>query len=213
MGGLGSGRPRRLYRRTTDELPRLDVNELRREGGLEWGEETPFRWLIGLRDEVRLQVRSTDHSLACCLTYARAGYEVETVAYTVPVSWTACNYGGQRPWLHCPAPSCGRRAVSLYLDGAYLVCRRCAGVRYESQTQSKHVRQVRKAQRIREALGGQPGLVHAFPPRPKGMHLVTYESRRREVKSAESAYLTAVQIELGQARSREAALRARYFGR
>ena len=63
---------------------------------------------------------------------------------SVGLSWSACNYGGERPWLLCPGRSegpseasegpseasersCGRRVSKLYLDGPWLICRHCLG--------------------------------------------------------------------------------------
>jgi hypothetical protein len=54
----------------------------------------------------------------------------------VPLSWTACNLGGQRPWFFCPGAGCGRRVVILYAPGCYFLCRPCYDLSYESQREN-----------------------------------------------------------------------------
>jgi len=39
--------------------------------------------------------------------------EWQSEDYPVEVEWTACNYGGSRPWFRCPARGCGRRVAIL----------------------------------------------------------------------------------------------------
>jgi hypothetical protein len=70
---------------------------------------------------------------------ARYGILIElvnqVVPQQVPVSWTSCNYGGARPWLHC---LCGRRVARLFKGFGGYFCRPCCGNPvYESQT--RHV--------------------------------------------------------------------------
>jgi hypothetical protein len=40
----------------------------------------------------------------------------------IRVSWTRCNLGGARPWIHCP---CGRRVARLFKGLATYNCRQC----------------------------------------------------------------------------------------
>jgi hypothetical protein len=43
-----------------------------------------------------------------------------------------------------------------------------------------------KTQAIRVKLGGEPGLIHDFPPKPKGMHWRTYYRLREKADDAEN---------------------------
>ena len=55
-------------------------------------------------------------------------------------------------------------------------------------------RLVRKAQKIRRRLGGEPGLIHPFPAKPKGMHWHTYQRLRAEAELAEDySWITAAE--------------------
>ena len=106
------------------------------------------------------------------------GVEWEDVRETVPLEWTPCNFGGERPWFVCPGVvngvRCGRRAAILYGPGKYFLCRHCYDLRYESQRENKVYRALHRAQNIRERLGGSRSMAEPFPERPKGMHHDTY---------------------------------------
>ncbi len=74
-----------------------------------------------------------------------------------------------------PIPTgCGRRVVVLYEPGRYFLCRCCYDLRYESQREDRTHRALRRAQKIRERLGGSANMTEPFPEKPKGMHRKTY---------------------------------------
>ncbi|MBC7324960.1 MAG: hypothetical protein H5T99_06565, partial [Moorella sp. (in: Bacteria)] len=50
-------------------------------------------------------------------TVTPGGGEPQDIRYRVPLAYTPCNYGGERPWFVCPGRGCGRRAAKLYLKG------------------------------------------------------------------------------------------------
>lgn len=109
MGGLGSGRRRgESTKLTTDQLPALDVRDLKRRG------------LI------------SPHAPGLIVTGDQfSGGEVR-----LPLVWTPCPFAGERPWFVCPGEGCGhRRAAILYLDAesGRLLCRKCLGLLYPSQ--------------------------------------------------------------------------------
>jgi hypothetical protein len=111
------------------------------------------------------------------LSYSQGlhGEEQEDVAYRVPIEWTACNFGGGRPWFVCPGRSCIRRAALLYLGGRYFLCRKCQDLSYASQREGGgSVPALHRCQRIRIQLGGSPNMREPFPGKPKGMHWKTY---------------------------------------
>jgi hypothetical protein len=102
------------------------------------------------------------------------GSEWEDIREPVELAWTACNFGGERPWFVCPGAGCGWRVGILYGPGRYFLCRHCYDVRYESQREDNMRRALRRAQKIRERLGGSANMMEPFPDRPKGMHHHTY---------------------------------------
>jgi hypothetical protein len=117
--------------------------------------------------------------------------EWEGVEQRVPITWTACHLGGQRPWFVCSVyrngQYCGRRAAVLYAGGKLFACRRCYGLAYASQQETPMYRGVGRAQKIRLKLGGSPNLLEPFPDRPKGMHRRTYARLRAQAKAAMAA--------------------------
>jgi hypothetical protein len=70
---------------------------------------------------------------------------------------------------------CGRTVVKLYADGAYFLCRHCYRLTYPCQRERTLDRTIRRADRIRMKLGGEPGMLNPFPSKPKGMHWATYD--------------------------------------
>jgi hypothetical protein len=111
-----------------------------------------------------------------------AAHGIETVEITTAI-------GATRRFFLCPA--CGRRCVWLYRPDPAQPdrCRQCCGLRYRSQTLPKHARYIDRANRIRVALGGQPG--YALPPKPTRMRQDTYLARLNQIAKLErSAYDT-----------------------
>jgi hypothetical protein len=103
------------------------------------------------------------------------GGEWEDMWEPVSLEWTACNFGGERPWFVCPGEGCGRRVALLYGPGRYFLCRCCYDLVYESQRENGMTRALRRAQTIRERLGGSANMTKPFPVKPNGMHWETYE--------------------------------------
>lgn len=99
------------------------------------------------------------------------------VKVIVDLSWSACHYGGERPWFLCPGrfdQPCQRRVSKLYLDGSWLVCRQCLGVGYQSDHPWEGSRNMHRVQKIIQSLGGSGSLGEPFPARPKHMQYCTY---------------------------------------
>lgn len=95
-------------------------------------------------------------------------------SYPVYLDTTPCHLGGERQWFFCPARGCGRRVAMLYGGGVY-ACRHCHRLAYPSQREAPHDRVIRKADRIRDKLGWEPGTANGHGMKPKGMHRRTFE--------------------------------------
>ena len=102
---------------------------------------------------------------------------------------TPCGFGGSRPWFLCPGvvngKRCGRRVAKLHAGGAYFLCRHCYQLGYASQCEREFDRLLRRANKLRTALGGEPGTGAMIARKPKGMHWTTYYARVAEVLQLE----------------------------
>src|SRR4051812_39674498 len=121
MGGFGSGRGERVSvvrRLTLAALGRLDVRRLQRAGALDGTEHwTIIRQGRGWRLPT---VICQDGTLVLAPWYGDRA--------VLALDWTACHYGGTRPWLRCPR--CARRVAVLYVRYAVFLCRHCARLPY-----------------------------------------------------------------------------------
>ena len=165
--------PRRL---TVEKLALdcLDIRELKRAGVFNHQRTVvafPFRWLA---------IRS--------LSVARYGIRLELQKQITPqhirVSWTACRYGGMRPWLHWPY--CHRRVAKLYKAIAGYCCRICIGnPPYASQTKSAAGRRHFALCKLRILLGGDAKPGSELPDRPRGMRRKKYRILRARIEGLE----------------------------
>ncbi len=78
------------------------------------------------------------------------GGEQHDVEERLDLAWVPCYLGGERPYLRCPGPGCGRRVLRLFLcpTGRFL-CRLCSRLSYESQHRSAMERAIARARKIR----------------------------------------------------------------
>jgi hypothetical protein len=195
MGGVGSGNWYRFDKKTTTgECQSVDVRYLHREGLLTPGRWFSLRWSRAGREtgSIRIAVGGNDKPQRALLLYRHRigpGDEWEDVQEHVSLDWTACKFGGERPWFICPAAGCGRRVAHLYGLGRYFLCRHCYDLVYESQRDNAMYRGLHKAQAIRERLGGSANMTKPFPEKPKGMHWKTYERLWWEHHEAEMEQL------------------------
>jgi len=181
MGGVGSGNWYRFDKKTTTgECHSVDVSYLHKEGLLRPGRWFSLRWSRADREtgSIRIAVEGSDRPKHLLLLYRHRispGDEWEDVHQPVSLDWSACNFGGERPWFVCPGAGCGRRVALLYGLGRYFLCRHCYDLVYESQRENGMTRALRRAQAIRRRLGGSANMMKPFPKKPKGMHWKTYD--------------------------------------
>jgi hypothetical protein len=192
VGGVGSGSWYRFNKKsTTNECQSIDVRYFHRNGLLKQGHSFSLRWSHAGRQTGSIGGVAYRGQVTLLYRHRRGlGGEWEDVKQTVPLTWTPCSFGGERPWFVCPGAGCGRRVAVLYGPGRYFLCRHCYDLRYESQREDKMHRALHRAQDIRRRLGGSANMTEPFPEKPKGMHWSTYERLFWEHHEAEMEQLT-----------------------
>lgn len=175
MGGMGSGR-RWHYgaNDTTNDYLALDLRRWQRDGFLTPGRSFGWQWSRDGEVVASIQVRVETGRVYLTYRHQSGGGEWKVESYPLWLEWTPCNLGGQRPWFRCPARGCGRRVAILY-GGGIFACRHCYRLAYSSQRETWDDRATRRADRIRNKLGWEPGILNGEGLKPKGMHWRTFE--------------------------------------
>lgn len=172
MGGYGSGR--RGYRSTTDttsDYRAIDVRRWHREGLLEPGQAFRWSWSRNGTVTASINVRTERGRVVLDYRHREHGGQWQDETLPIDLTWTPCNYGGERPWFRCPR--CGRRVALLY-GGGIFACRHCHRLAYQCQRESLDDRNTRGIERIRERLGWKPGFLSGSGWKPKGMQWRTF---------------------------------------
>lgn len=121
--------------------------------------------------------------------------EKREVSYLVPLEYTACNFGGERPWFGCPrgAGGCGDRAGKLYLPPGKdrFLCRECHDLGYQSsRTSGDDIKQAELRYRRAFAKADSedrrphPNNSPHSPEKPKGVHWETFDDHLADVRDA-----------------------------
>ncbi|CAA9890312.1 conserved hypothetical protein [Candidatus Methylobacter favarea] len=180
MGGFGSGR--KFGADCTDDYRSIDVRRWQRDGYLMPGQHLDCQWTRNGEKVAAISVKVEIGQLRLIYSYRRNGDDWESLDYPVCLQTTACNYGGERYWFTCPAAGCGRRVAVLFLGGKIFACRHCYRLAYKSQREACDDRATRKADKIRDKLNWEPGILNLPGDKPKGMHWKTYLRLMEEYK-------------------------------
>jgi len=201
MGGFGSGRPSGSGRAKVEGCRSLDVNRLYHEGCLRPGWIGGWQWTRDGEKVASINLRAEDDRLHLTYRVRVSGSDWDDVVETVHIVRIAiaCRYGGTRPYFICPGVvkgiACGRRVAKLYGPGRYFLCRHCYRLAHASQSESVRDRALRHANKIRQRLGGDPGMAAPFPERPRGMWQKTYRRLRDKAFDAEMLAETAFETQ------------------
>ncbi|HYW91979.1 MAG TPA: hypothetical protein VFA95_05920 [Gammaproteobacteria bacterium] len=180
MGGMGSGRRWHFGANdTTADYRSIDVRRWRRDGLLDPHQSFGWQWSRHGEVVASIRVRTVPDRVILTYRHRRGSEDWQDESYPVYLDWTACHLGGQRPWFLCPARGCGRRVAILY-GGAIFACRHCYRLAYPSQRETDDDRAARRADRLRERLGWEPGILNGNGLKPKGMHWRTFEKLTTE---------------------------------
>jgi len=141
-----------------------------------WGErdvEDYFAWIAGADDETFVIRFTRDGNLH------RQG---------IGLTWTPCNFGGERSWFECPG--CGRRVGKVYLPCSVyfrgvrvhsFLCRGCYGLTYLQRQERNLAWTMRyRADRLEERYFGE--VTDDFIFKRKGQHWTTFDKRYHQYR-------------------------------
>jgi hypothetical protein len=189
MGGLGSGRPSGSGRGKVEACRSIDVNRLHKTGCLGVGWSGGWQWTCDGERVAWINVRAEADRLQLSYRVRICGSEWKDVEETVRIVHVPCHIGGTRPYFICPGVvngvTCGRRVAKLHGPGRYFLCRHCYRLAHASQNESAWDRSVRRANKIKQRLGGDLGMAATFPKKPKGMWRRSYARMRKQAFEAE----------------------------
>jgi hypothetical protein len=189
LGGYGSGRPSGSGRDKVEDHRSIAVSDLQRKGCLKPGWSGSWEWTCDGERVAWIDLRAEEDRLRLSYSVSLNGGNREQVKEAVRLARVSCRFGGTRPYFICPSlrdgTACGRRVTKLYGAGLYFLCRHCYRLAHASQSEGASDRALRRANKVRERLSGDPGMAAEFPPRPKGMWRRTYERLRKQAHSAE----------------------------
>ena len=167
-----SGRAVRNKKLTVEEVRKVDIGLLMRDGLFRDGENGIWRYSWSRGGKTRgsigyMLVEAGGAPVGIRFLYMvsdNGSGEYRNFDYVVALESTACHYGGVRWWFVCPlvrdGRRCERRCGILYLPprADFLGCRECYGLSYESRQRHREsyyeevVRPDRKVKRVSEKL-------------------------------------------------------------
>lgn len=183
-----------MVKRSTNNMHALDIRQLHRAGLLQTGRSSVWQWTRGGNTVASVNLCASTDGVALSYRTRVSGDAWQDVDYSVTLTWTPCNYGGERPWWQCSR--CGRRVAVLY-GGRYYACRHCHKLVYGTQREKVPDRAGSRADKIRKRLGWVPGILNANGCKPKGMHWKTFCRLRCELDQCVNQSLTGMSASLG----------------
>jgi hypothetical protein len=174
----------------------LDVMRVARAGFLASAGLANWHWTYGDGTQATIGIEGGRDRIILRYRYKSYAQEWDAVEQRVPICWTPCRFGGERPWFVCDVNAngvyCGRKVVKLYGGGRLFACRHCYRLGYAVQRIGPLNQAHHNLARLHGKLGAhyeRPDL--PAPPKPKWMRWKTYN-------------LIAQRIEEGQERLDEA---------
>jgi hypothetical protein len=179
MGGSGSGGHNRSSAGTTEQRRSIAISSLRKSGVLTNGWYGSLDWKRGSDLVADIRIRGGRDRIELFYSYRSDGDAWEPVEQPVSILWRPCPFGGERPLFLCPR--CNQPVLQLFQSGPRFRCRHCCRLTYASRWEDEETRSLRRANRLRVQLGGDPGMDEPLPERPRHMHRRVYERMTAEI--------------------------------
>lgn len=172
MGNYNSGRRSEI--KCTEDCLSIDIRRWQRDNLLRVGLDFNRTWSCRGEVTATINVKIELNQVRLSYSYQKKGSEWEKLGYSVKLQTTPCRYGGVRYWFICPAMGCGRRVALLYLGNKIFACRHCYQLAYRSQRKPLCDRKASRADKLRDTLKWEAGILNGKGCKPKGMHWKTY---------------------------------------
>ena len=175
---------------TVDGARALDVMKLARAGYLTGSRLGSWQW--SYRDSSTASVSVTGGREAIKLDYRIRTHceDWQSVSQHIPIHWTSCRFGGERPWFVCDVRTngvyCGRQVAKLYGGGRLFACRHCYRLGYAVQRGGPMDRAHHNLGRLHRRLRADyDGPDVPLPPKPKWMRWKTYSRIARQIEAGQ----------------------------
>jgi hypothetical protein len=171
---------------TVEGTRSIDVMELARDGFLSKPRSGSIQW----RSKASIKIICDREAVILDYLVKAGGQDWQAVHQRVPISWTPCRFGGERPWFICDVSTtgvhCGRPVGKLYSGGRFFACRHCHHLGYAVQRGDPMDRAHHRLARLHRKLGADYGGADMPPPqKPKWMRWKTYSQIVQQIEAGE----------------------------
>ena len=168
----------------------LSVMKLARAGYLSGVTFGSWQWTYGDGTTASIQITGARDAATLNYRVRSGGDDWESVQQRVPIHWTPCRMGGERPWFVCAVSAngvyCGRQVAKLYGAGRLFACRHCYRLGYAVQRGGPMDRAHHRLRRLHRKLSADYDGLDGIPPRrPKWMRQRTYARIARQIEAGE----------------------------
>jgi hypothetical protein len=175
---------------TVEGTRSLDVMKLAKAGFLSGMTFGGWQWTSGDRTTASIQIQGARDAVTLNYRIRSYGEDWQSVRQRVPIRWTPCRFGGERPWFVCDVHAngvyCGRRVAKLYGAGRLFACRNCYRLGYAIQRDRPMDRAHHRLRRLHRKLGADYDGPDGMPPeRPKWMRQRTYDRVVQQIEAGE----------------------------
>lgn len=157
--------------RTCEDYRALDLAVMQQRKWLKPGLSGKLTWSTDGEQTGAIEYRVEERGLRVIYKASERGEGWQSIDEVIPFCFTPMNFGGRRRWFACP--SCQRRVRILYQAGVRFRCRACYRLQYESQYENAFQRALSQQRKLRARIACDD-IDEEFPPKPKGMHWMTY---------------------------------------
>ncbi len=168
----------------------LDVMQLARAGFLSGWRRAGWQWTYRDGTHARIDIEGGRDQINLSYRVRSGDEDWQSVEQRVPIRWTPCRFGGERPWFVCDVRSngvyCGRHVAKLYGAGRLFACRRCYRLGYGVQRGGPMDRAHHHVARLHRKLGASyEGPERPPPPKPKWMRWKTYSRIANQIEAGQ----------------------------